>query len=697
MIIPRLAPGIPLGIDATSHLSKILFMYRSHMELGYIPNWNPDWYGGTPFLLFYPPLGYFLVLFFSLIIHNPILSYKIIDAFFYMIMPFTVYYLARKFDFEPRESEFAALIFALSPVIVGNYLFYDRFPNIVALPLVCVLIACLHQTLNKKFSTKLVIISSLLLTSIILIHHLSALYVALIIFILIITYSWTSGDLIKRLAITSTVLLLSILVSSFWSIPFLLYAPEQLTNNPFFNRTIEFPYIRLSYFLDDLLTREIGIAHFSIALVSLGLTYGKFRGFKKLRTRRNVAFIFLLLLGMGIFEIGEVLESNLLIFSGQGFVLISFLFILSRLIIDSRRQILRSEKFFFLIWFILFLWLGLGYFAIPLTRVPILSTLWRSLDVHRFWIFLIIPLSILSGKILDQLARAFRKRRIYKALLVIILSIMLAGAFIKASYSLIQPTNDQLPYNVSNDIIPQELVDYFESEEHYGRILAIKCPLWIYLLPSFTEKTLIDGWYPQEKLLKPILEINDYRINDLETSENRTDIWKDLIEEHELLGINWIMIGGNNQTLINELVHSSDFKKAFVIEYEEWNISIFSTDSITEMVEIRPEGIAKEVEFQRSAPDDISIRITDLESDGVLIVKEAYYPTWISKSNDTPLDIHETDEGFIEIFCQRGISQIELIQKPSDNTYLYVSFFSFITLIAILIIPFKAGYGNKTT
>ncbi|MEM2942935.1 MAG: hypothetical protein QXT81_05895, partial [Candidatus Bathyarchaeia archaeon] len=56
----RFSPGIPQGVDSTSHLSKILFMFNWYNKLGYIPSWYPDWYCGTPFLLLYSPLSYML-------------------------------------------------------------------------------------------------------------------------------------------------------------------------------------------------------------------------------------------------------------------------------------------------------------------------------------------------------------------------------------------------------------------------------------------------------------------------------------------------------------------------------------------------------------------------------------------------------------------------------------------------------------
>ncbi|MCK5626936.1 hypothetical protein KAI23_03090 [Candidatus Bathyarchaeota archaeon] len=34
IVIPRLLPGIPQGVDSTSHLSKILFMFKGYEKLG---------------------------------------------------------------------------------------------------------------------------------------------------------------------------------------------------------------------------------------------------------------------------------------------------------------------------------------------------------------------------------------------------------------------------------------------------------------------------------------------------------------------------------------------------------------------------------------------------------------------------------------------------------------------------------------
>ncbi len=658
-------------------------MYNSYLEHGYIPSWNPDWYCGTPFLLFYPPLSYWIVFLLSLLGLGPILSYKIIDAFFYFVMPFIIYFLALEFNFKKRESAFATLIFALSPVVIGNYLFYDRYPNTMALCLAGLLIIFMHKTLVNRARAKWIIISALLLAGIILTHHLSAAYVALVILMLAVVFSLNGKVLLKNLGLLSIILILSILVSSFWSIPFLLNAPEQIGNNPFYNRTIDYPYLRLSYFLDNLLTRELGIAHFAIALASIWLFYNKSR-FKNRILGNKVFFMIPLLAGMGIFELGEILNSNLLIYSAQILVIFAFIFLLYLLIIDFRKGTIKSEDFFFLLWFAIFLWLSLGYFAFPLARVPVLSTIWRSLDVHRFWLYLAVPMAILGGKLLNFL---FSKRKfIFRIITTAILLIMVIGAFIKAGYCLTQEINDQLPYNVSNNFIPQELIDYFKSQEKYGRILAIECPLWIYLLPQYTGIPLVDGWYPQQKLVVPLLNISDYRINDLETSDNRVMIWKGLIESYELLGINWIIIKNSNETLVHILMNSSGFSEDIVIEYEEWDLSIFKAKETIKIAEILPIDAAKEIGVTRMIPDRIEMEISDLRADGILILKEAYYPTWIAKSDDVILNIEKEENGFISVFCPEGLDGLTLFQRPFVDTYFFMTLITLFAIAGIFLI-----------
>jgi hypothetical protein len=615
-----------------------------------------------------------------------------------MIAPFSLYFLGREFNFSRKESSLAAVIYSLSPIVIGNYLFYDRFPNIIAIPLTCFLIAFLHRILNKKSNIKLLAISSMILAGIVLIHHLSALYVVLIIFILIFTFSWSEKKYVKKLSIIFLVFLCSFLLTSFWATPFLFTAPTHIASNPFYNRTIEFPYIRLSYFLDNLLTREIGLAHFGIAIASLAIIHNKILNLKK-KIGEIIAFMIPLLAGMSIFECAEKFNNNTLNVFGQSLVVFSFILILSIILIDSKKRLVNANRSFFIMWFIFFLWLSLGYFAFPLVRLPGLMSIWRSLDIFRFWLYLAIPSSILGGVVLNHFLS--KRKNIFKIIIALIILLMISGAFIKSGYCLTQQINAQLPYNTSNSEMPSELIDYFKSKEDDGRILAIRCPLWIYVLPYYTDKPLIDGWYPQEKLLPKLLNINDYRIDDLETSENRTDIWRSLIQKHSSLGIRWVMIGDINQSLTFELMNSSDFNKDLEVYYKDWKIIVFEAYDKIEIAETIPKNTSDYTEFSRLGPDHIRIELENPKDDGSLIIKEAHYHTWAATSEGRELiversNLNEIEEGFIKIGIQKGIISIDLFQKTETNYFIYVSICSFFIILAILIIPHRQFQNLKS-
>lgn len=166
--VPRLGVGIPLGIDSTSHLNKILFIYTSFRELGYVSSWSPDWYCGTPFLMLYPPLAYYLVFLISLSGSGVLLAYKAADVLFYVLTPITVFLLSRRLGLDAPRSITAAAVFSATPVVMENYVFFDRYPNIVTLPASILFIASLKTFLDKEGWSLGIPVASILLSFVIL-------------------------------------------------------------------------------------------------------------------------------------------------------------------------------------------------------------------------------------------------------------------------------------------------------------------------------------------------------------------------------------------------------------------------------------------------------------------------------------------------------------------------------------------------
>src|SRR3989344_3399082 len=79
--------GIPGGTDSSAHLFKVWYI----SNFG-ITSWNGFWYGGSPFLRYYPPLAYLIPPSISGIF-GAIISYKLINNIFLVLMPIPFYFL----------------------------------------------------------------------------------------------------------------------------------------------------------------------------------------------------------------------------------------------------------------------------------------------------------------------------------------------------------------------------------------------------------------------------------------------------------------------------------------------------------------------------------------------------------------------------------------------------------------------------
>ena len=675
LVIPRVLPGIPQGVDSASHLSKILFMIKWHDELGYIPSWFPDWYCGTPFLLLYPPLSYFLTFSISKIGLDAISAYKFIDTIFFLVTPITVYFLGRELKLSISESSWSALIFALTPTVIGNYIFYDRFPNIIALPIICLLVITFIRMLSNK-SAIWFAASILLLAIVIITHHLSALITIFILLLALLSLSHSFTEFKLNLFKFVGMIFGGIALTSFWLINFI-KASSQIADNPFYNRTMEFPFIKLSYALYDYLILEQGIIHFILAIIAIFLWVSK--DFRKSRIFFTLVLLFV---GMLIFEMGYQTYFHIQVI-GQMLVIGALLLLTGLVILRTRRSKFNHFNFFLVFWFVSFFWLGLGYYALPIVDISLLQSIWRSLDVYRFWLFLSLPIAFLSGKLIE--GTIFKMQRNKKILiLTIILVLIFSGGIVKSVELLHQDVNPHLPYTVQNTEIPIELLNYLRSQNDYGRILPIRCPMWIYTIPSFTGKNLIDGWYPQEKLLPSLLEVDDYRINDLETTENRVEVWKRLIDKNQELGIHWVIIGNSNKTLIQTLANSTFEEDAFIL-HKGGNLTILQNTVPNSFVQLVTETEHIDYEFKRLSPDRINVKISDQFSNVKIFVREAYYAGWNADVDNKINKVIATDEGFMMSIPLSNPVKATFEYTNNNNPYVILSWVILI-LIALLLI-----------
>jgi len=693
MVAIRFLDGLPLGVDSTSHLFRIMLMSRSYRENGYVPQWNPDWYGGATLFLLYPPLSYYFTFAVSLTDLGPVLAYKLVDSAFLVLGPVVVYYLARSAGFDKREGVLAAFLFSFSPTIVENYLFYDRFPSIVSMPLVCIFMIALSRALAGKRRLFFLASSGALFGITILTHHLSALCAALFGLLLALTKGLSSQRphaLAHSMIVTTIVLLIGFSLSSFWSFPFIM-ASDQLLGNPFYNRNVEFPFIRLSYFSLNVITYAFGVAHTGLALFALWR--------HSLNSRLNKRFlpvtVGFMLTGMALFELGEKSGTTPMRVLGQSIVVLSLLTLSYALWRKGRSGSDQGpQKDFVWVSFVAFFWLSLGSYALPLVVMPPLSSIWRALDVHRFWLYLSIPMSILAAIGLKQLlatrTRSLTKR--YWFLPVLLIGIIASGGCVKIWYAATHNISEFLPYPLTNRSIPPGLITYFRSDPTYARVLAIRCPLWIYVLPYYTNKPLIDGWYPQDKLLKHLLEINDYRILDLESagpvgpaepeSPNRTRIWRDLTLKSRLFAIRWVIVGKVDEDVRLSLFNETNFRLDAQFSYEDGAITVYRSSEPTDMAELVPPDTGKVV-LSRDSPDVLTLRL-DLRGTSTVVIKEAYFPTWRAVSAGVPLDIEKDSEGFMTIRVPVGVTEIKLYHKPVDLSIYYLSAVTLAVLLLLI-------------
>ncbi len=696
LTLPRLVPGIPNSIDTTSHLYRVLFMYDSIARLGYVSAWSPEWYRGTAFVLLYPPLGYWIVLALSAVGVTPILAYKTVDAIAFIASPITVYLLCRELDVDDRVSGLSALLFSFCPTVVENYLFYDRFPNILSIPLTCLFMISLLRAAKSGRVYVYTFLSATLFSMVILIHHLSALFTAGLAGLMLSTRIIASWRVDRRFTgVVAASLISGISMAAFWLIPFL-GASSHFVTNAFYNRNVDFPFVRLTYFIIEVMTFSLGIPHVLLAAYRSGtLLCGKKFG----STKKVLLPIITLTAAMGLFQLGEELNLLAIKLSGQAVIVVFFIaLLLSTLQAIRTNRISQFRWQFLLCWFVIFFWFGLGNYAAPFVELPMIAWLWKRLDVHRFWLFAVVPMSALAASALSILLERRDGNHMKKQIVAIsMIAIALVSGGVKGYYSVTQEIGAFLPYSTANSEIPRELIRYFDSDSTYARILAIRCPLWIYLLPHYTGKPLVDGWYPQEKLLDQIMKIDDYRIVDLETAKNESErikTWGKLIADSDLLAIKWVLVGGYGPPA-SSLFNGTEYVRDAVFEYYGGNMTVYRTHRQINFFEVQPHAGAK-IEFRRPAPDRIILTFEKLEQNSVVTVKEAYYHTWRAISNGRAIDLKMDKTGYITFTATSVMKEVQLYHVREVTGLEWISALSLTSwIVAVVIVEIRAAVGSQ--
>jgi hypothetical protein len=226
--------------------------------------------------------------------------------------------------------------------------------------------------------------------------------------------------------------------------------------------------------------------------------------------------------------------------------------------------------------------------------------------------------------------------------------------------------------------IPIEIIDFYKSGSKQGRLLPIKCPHWVYVLPYYTEIPLIDGWYPQEKLLKPLLEINDYQINTLNeynwTEQNR--IWSNLIGNASRLGLKWVMIG--NLTYDSLMLAHSEFTLVQRVS----NITIYEHKETISLVDVDQRNLVGSIEFNQLSPDNLTLTVEDVRDKVNITVKIANFQGWKLEVNGRVIEHSQTIEGFISFSVNAGSHYFITLTYEKQGTSIWVG------LIGLLLLTF---------
>jgi hypothetical protein len=328
------------------------------------------------------------------------------------------------------------------------------------------------------------------------------------------------------------------------------------------------------------------------------------------------------------------------------------------------------------IWFTAFFWLGLGFYGLLFRLLPF----YMELDVLRFQLYLVIPQSILAATFLGRIFNHFSSSsRLYPHIFhsqVPVAPFALAALLFSSTIlavGVLGPVKTSEP-------IPGDIVAYYISQTGSGRILPIECPVWVYVLPIYTGKPLIDGWYPQEKIIRPLVQIDDYTINLLDMHpEERVSIWNSLIDDADRLGVEWVMIGDPSLSYIME--NHPEFTKT----KEVGLLSVYASDRTSLITLIPPDSAQAQVDY--ASPGRIHVSLSNITTSVDVLLKEADMDGWWVEVDGLNVPHGQNGDGFITF--QVGPARyhdIMLSYERRDQLGLWVSATS---LAAMMLLSFS--------
>jgi len=205
---------VPFAGDNYTYLHET-WLLKNNGPVG----WDFSWYGGTPFLKFYPPLSFSAAAFFSFFMDG-IAAYKLVFLLVFSLVPLTAYLLFKEFFKKTKEVLFSTALFSLTSSYAA-YASYGFFTTAFAVPFAMLFLVFFIRYVKTMRLNNFIAASVLLaLTAI---SHLSVLYTAaLISLIYLFTYFVGKKFEIKRVLSSFGIYASGFLLGSFWLIPAIL-------------------------------------------------------------------------------------------------------------------------------------------------------------------------------------------------------------------------------------------------------------------------------------------------------------------------------------------------------------------------------------------------------------------------------------------------------------------------------------------
>jgi len=232
-----------------------------------------------------------------------------------------------------------------------------------------------------------------------------------------------------------------------------------------------------------------------------------------------------------------------------------------------------------------------------------------------------------------------------------------------------------LPFSTANAEIPTSIINYFQNQNSSDRILGINVPFWIYVLPNYANKPIIDGWYPQTKLVTPLVNISDYRLDDLETTPNQTRmaIWRSLLNNYQGLDIGWVIIGG--RSLAEGVMNGTDFTEQLAVPYQavegSIDLIVYKATNPPSMIETSA-SVGPTVSYV--TPDKMILNFNPPSLSARIVVKEAFFPTWAASADGQSLHVSaDPATGFILLDVPAGTHQVILHQNTNSSVWTLAS------------------------